>query len=336
MKILVVKTSSLGDVVHALTAIREAKQNRPEIEIDWLVEKSFSDVARIAQQDGYIRTVIPISFREWRKKKPLGVFFHPAIKTLKKQLQSNHYDLVIDAQGLLKSTYLAKMAKAPIVGFDKHSARESLASRFYQKSYFVERQQHAIQRLRKLFSQALGYPVPKQIAAPKHHCDNKNILLFHGTTWDNKHYPVGRWRELVEQLRAQGYQILLPRYSQAEYDNACSIAEGFEGVTILPKQSLPEMIETIKNIHSVISVDTGLAHLSAYLGIPTIALFGPTNPYLTGVTGMHNDNLSGLMHCAPCLKRRCHLVDTQHQQQVPCMQNITAEQILKKHQKILK
>ncbi len=330
MKILVVKTSSLGDVVHVLTAIREAKQNRPDIQIDWLIEKNFADIAHLAQQDGYIHTVIPIAFRQWRKKKPLSIFFHPAIKALKQQLQNKHYDLVIDAQGLLKSVYLAKMAKTPIVGLDKHSAREPAASYFYHKSYFVERQQHAIQRLRKLFAQALDYPLPKQIETPVHQCQNKNILLFHGTTWDNKHYPISRWRELVEQLQKQGHQILLPRYTQAEYDNACAIAKGFDDITILPRQSLPEMIETIKTVASVISVDTGLAHLSAYLGIPTIALFGPTNPYLTGVTGKNNSNLSGLMHCAPCLKRRCRLVDEQHQQQAPCMLDITAEQILKK------
>lgn len=330
MKILIVKTSSLGDVVHSLTAVREAKQNRPDVQFDWLVEKSFADVARLAQDDGYIENIIPISFRQWRKK-PLGLFFHPEIKQLRSLLRNTKYDLVIDAQGLLKSVYLAKMAKSPIVGFDKRSAREPLASHFYQSDYFIERQQHAIQRLRQLFAKALDYTLPSKIDTPTHQGIEKTVLVFHGTTWNNKHYPIRRWRELVQALQDDGYRVLLPQYSQQEYQNACAIAEGFEAATVLPKQSIPEMINTMKTVKAVISVDTGLAHLSAYLGIPTTALFGPTNPYLTGVVGEDSHNLSGLMHCAPCLKRRCHLVDEQHQQQVPCMQDISTERILQHH-----
>lgn len=348
MKILLVKTSSLGDVAHTLTAIREAKQQRPELVIDWLVEAAFSDVAELAKQDGHIHQIIPINFRQWRKQKPLVFFYHPEIKALKQRLQAANYDLVLDAQGLFKSVYLARLAAAPISGLDKQSARESWASYAYQQRYRVPKNQHAIHRLRQLFSQAFNYELPdwqtqqntpysgKPVAAnPSNNRlttanQSPTILLVHATTWDNKHYPVSRWRELVQRLTEQGYQILLPQYTQAEYDNAMAIAEGFSHIEILPKQSIQSLICTMQTVSAVVSVDTGLAHLSSYLGIPTVVLFGPTNSLLTGVIGINSQNLSGQAACAPCMKRHCyHQADTtEQQQQPPCMTAIDSEAIV--------
>lgn len=331
MRVLLVKTSSLGDVAHTLAAIREAKQQRPELVIDWLVEAAFFDVAELAQQDGTVAQIIPIAFRQWRKKKPFGLLGNPEIKALKERLQAVNYDLVIDAQGLLKSAYLSRLADAPISGLDKQSAREGWASYAYTYRYPVAKHQHAIHRLRKLFAQALHYELPSwednHVALPSG--KKPSILLVHATTWDNKHYPVSRWRALVKRLTAQGYCVLLPRYNEAEYENAQAIATGFEQVEILPKQSIQSLIATMQTVSAVVSVDTGLAHLASYLHIPTVVLFGPTNPRLTGVIGISSRNLSGQMACAPCMKRTCYHQEknTTQQQQSPCMDDISSEVI---------
>lgn len=331
MKILLVKTSSLGDVAHTLMAIREAKQQRPELVIDWLVEEGFTAVAQLAQQDGYVAQVIPIAFRQWRKKKPFGILGHSKIRELKTQLKAANYDLVIDAQGLLKSAYLSRLAGVPISGFDRQSAREGLASYAYTNRYAVGKHQHAIHRLRKLFAQALNYRLAEwQMSQVPFNADKQpTILLVHATTWDNKCYPINRWRELVQQLTEQGYRILLPQYNTAEFENASAIAQDFEAVDILPKQTIASLITTMQSVSAVISVDTGLAHLASYLQIPTVALFGPTNPRLTGVLGRNSQNLSGQVACAPCMKRKCYRQGKtrSQQQQAPCMDAINSETI---------
>ncbi len=306
MKVLLVKTSSMGDVVHTLTAVHEAKARRPDLRIDWLVEADFADIARLAQQNGDIEQVIPIRFRRWRQKKPFSVFFHPVIKQLKQQLRSHQYDRVLDAQGLLKSVFLARLAGAPITGFDRNSAREGLAARFYQQSLAIGKNQHAIARLRQLFSQTFAYTLPPQ--PPVIHRHNKlidnQILFFHGTTWDNKAYPTTQWRGLAQQLTASGYQVVIPQHGEAEKQVATTIAAGLNAAIVLPEQRLSELIDQLKTARAVVSVDTGLAHLAVYLGVPTVMLFGPTRADLTGGIGAHTINLVGQAADTGSMKRQ--------------------------------
>ncbi len=304
MKVLLVKTSSMGDVVHALTAVREAKMQCPNLQMDWLVEEAFADIADIARQQGDIHQVIPIRFRQWRKRRPFGVFFNPSIRALKKNLRDKHYDYVLDAQGLLKSVFLAKQAGAPIIGFDQHSVREVLAASFYQQTYGVAKEQHAIARLRQLFSQAFNYPLLPIVPALSHQAPgDKCVLLFHGTTWQNKCYPTTHWHELAKCLTQRGYRVLIPHRGKTEFATANQIAGGIEGVEVLPEQSLKTLRQILLSISAVISVDTGLAHLAIHLGVPTIMLFGPTRPELTGGLGTHTVNLVGQASDTASMKR---------------------------------
>ncbi len=304
MKVLLVKTSSMGDVVHALTAVREAKIQCPNLQMDWLVEEAFADIANIAKQQGDIYQVIPIRFRQWRKRRPFGVFFNPSIRALKKNLRAKHYDCVLDAQGLLKSVFLAKQAGAPIIGFDQHSVREVPAALFYQQAYAVAKEQHAIARLRQLFSQAFNYPLLPTLPTLSHQAqEDRYILLFHGTTWQNKRYPTTHWHALAKCLTQQGYRVLIPHRGETELATAKRIAEGVEGAEVLPEQSLESLQQILLNTSAVISVDTGLAHLAIYLGVPTIMLFGPTRPELTGGLGAHTVNLVGQASDTASMKR---------------------------------
>ncbi len=325
MKVLLVKTSSMGDVVHTLTAVREAKSRCPDLHIDWLVEADFADIAELAKQQGDIHQVIPIRFRQWRKRKPFGVFFNPDIQSLKQRLVDEQYDLVVDAQGLIKSAFLARLAEAPIVGLDKTSVREKLASSCYQQVYHVAKEQHAIHRLRQLFSQIFDYTLLDDVPSlARQRQKDKQVLLFHGTTWDNKRYPTGHWHALAKRLSEQGYRVLLPYQGDDEYATAQHIAKGIERVEILPEQSVSELHQTLIETSAVISVDTGLAHLAVYLGIPTVMLFGPTRPELTGGLGAHTINLVGEAGDTASMKRESY-----HQQAFSAsMTAITIDEIL--------
>jgi len=156
MRVLLIKTSSLGDVLHTLPALTDAAEAIPGIRFDWVVEEAF---AEIPEWHPAVGRMIQVAIRRWRKA-PLKAILSGEWTTFRRQLRAREYDLVLDAQGLIKSALLSRMAKGRVVGLDKNSAREPLASRFYQQGFPVERGEHAIVRLRKLFAKALDYELP--------------------------------------------------------------------------------------------------------------------------------------------------------------------------------
>ena len=212
MKVLLVKTSSLGDVVHTLPALTDAQRALPGIQFDWVVE----GFAEIPAWHPAVAQVIPVAIRRWRKH-PLQALRKGEWQRFKARLREGRYDLVIDAQGLLKSAWLTRYVKAPVAGLDRESAREPIAARFYDRCYAVPRDQHALERVRQLFAQALAYPLPQdvadygldreQMAAPS---DQPYLLFLHGTTWPSKHWPEAYWRELAERMSDFGWAIRLP------------------------------------------------------------------------------------------------------------------------------
>ncbi len=160
MKVLIVKTSSMGDVIHTLPALTDAQKAIPNIQFDWVVEQPF---AEIPKWHGAVNQVIPVAIRRWRKNL-FSAQTWQAWKSYKQQLQATQYDAVIDAQGLLKSAVLVtRLANGTKYGYDKQSAREGLSSCFYDKTFDIPYQQHAVERIRKLFAMALGYDLPTTI-----------------------------------------------------------------------------------------------------------------------------------------------------------------------------
>lgn len=310
MRVLLIKTSSLGDVIHTLPALTDALRALPGIQFDWVVEEGF---AEIPTWHPAVANVIPVAIRRWRKNL-WQTFRKGEWHQFKKRLRDTRYDLVIDAQGLLKSAWLTRYVKAPIAGLDKASAREPMAARFYDRPYAVARGQHAVERLRQLFGQALGYAVPaglgdygldrSRLLEPG--ADAPFVLFLHGTTWDSKHWPELYWRQLAERMIGQGLEVRLPWGSPAEKARAERIADGLDNAVVLPKLNLAGVARVLAAAQGCVAVDTGLGHLAAALDVPTLSLFGPTNPGLTGAYGKSQVHLAAdYPACAPCLQKKC-------------------------------
>ncbi len=305
LHILVIKTSSLGDVIHTLPALTDARQAIPGIRFDWVVEESFAEVP--AWHAG-VERVIPAAVRRWRKN-PFKAVYSGEWGTFCRAIGCKKYDAVIDAQGLFKSAWLTRFSHGESWGMDKFCAREPLASRFYQNRLNIDKAQHAVERVRQLFAKALGYPVPQgqgqyAIAASLSTRSTGNYLVFlHGTTRADKHWPVIYWKELARHYSEQGTEILLPWGNETERLRAEHIAQNLSGVKILPRSTLSELASIIGGARAVVSVDTGLAHLSAALDIPNITLYGPTDPGLVGTYGKNQLHLcaTGMeaVHTAP-------------------------------------
>lgn len=295
MRVLVIKTSSLGDVVHTLPALTDAAAHFPDIEFDWVVEAGFSQVP---SWHARVNRVIPVALRRWRKH-PLQARKSGEWAEFKRDIGAVKYDAVIDAQGLLKSAVLCRYAKGPRYGLDKQSAREPLASRFYHHKIAVPKGQHAVERTRQLFAAALGYQVPDALGdyqidrnrLPGNSHNGDYLLFFHGTTWPTKHWPDSYWLELAQKLASTGLRILLPWGSDVERQRAEQIAAVDDHVDVLPRSSLSELASIIAGAQAVVSVDTGLAHLTAALAVPNITLYGPTDPKLVGSYGAHQLHL---------------------------------------------
>lgn len=288
MRVLLIKTSSLGDVVHTLPALTDAQRAIPGIQFDWVVEEGF---AEIPAWHPAVAQVIPVAIRRWRKNL-LQTLRTGEWRRFKARLRETRYDLVIDAQGLLKSAWLTRYVKAPVAGLDRDSAREPMASRFYDRRYTVPRDQHALERVRQLFAQALGYALPQaigdygldraQLAAPG---EEPYLLFLHGTTWPSKHWPEAYWRELAERMSAFGWAIRLPWGNAEEKARAERIADGIAGASVLPRLNLGGVAKVIAGARACVAVDTGLGHLAAALDVPSISLYGPTLPGRVGAYG---------------------------------------------------
>ncbi|CDL84070.1 lipopolysaccharide heptosyltransferase RfaC [Xenorhabdus szentirmaii] len=291
MRVLLVKTSSMGDVLHTLPALTDAQQHLPDIRFDWVVEEGF---AQIPTWHDAVENVIPVAIRRWRKN-----WFRKDIREERaafwQQLQQYQYDAIIDAQGLLKSAFLVtRLAHGPKHGYDKKSIREPIASFFYDHCHTISKQQHAVERIRALFADSLGYAKPSgqgDYAIARHFLTQPPksaadyLVFLHATTRDEKHWPEEHWRQLIASIEHTGMRIKLPWGAEHEHQRALRLAEGFTHVDVLPKLTLSEVAQVLAGAQSVISVDTGLSHLTAALDRPNITLFGPTDPGLIGGYG---------------------------------------------------
>ena len=305
-RILLVKTSSLGDVIHNLPVVNDILQQYPDTKIDWVVEEAFADIPKLHPS---VDTIFTVAIRRWRKQ----VFRKKTwreISIFKQAVSNNRYDLVIDTQGLIKSAIISKCAQGPKYGHDKSSAREPFASCFYDHKYEVLRDQHAVVRNRETAAYACGYG--KLNDAPNYGIGNHSanhfslgllkpyVIGLHGTSKNSKLWPAKLWIGLAKVLAEQGMHLALPWASEAEHTRANEIAMKLNNVTVLPKCSIAQLASIIGSAHAAIGVDTGLSHLATALDIPTVAIYTDTNPALTGVypgAGSPAINLGGIAQC---------------------------------------
>lgn len=283
MRILLVKTSSLGDVIHNLPVVTDLRTHFPDASIDWVVEEGFADIAGLHPG---VRRVIPVALRRWRKSL-LALATWGEMSAFRAALQEQSYDLVIDTQGLLKSALIARMALGKRCGYAAAAAREPLAARFYDACFDVPQELHAVQRNRQLAALAAGYaaaPAPDYgIAVSPAPTFLQSALLLTATSRDDKLWPEERWIEVGQALRGRGLTCLLPAGSKVERERAARIAQAIPGAIVLPPMRLAELAAQLAAARIVIGVDTGLVHLAAALGRPVLALFSASDPALTGV-----------------------------------------------------
>ncbi len=315
MRVLIVKVSSLGDIIHTLPAVTDAHLAHKDLVFDWVVEENFVEVP---SWHPAVDKVIPVAIRRWRKNL-LKTYMRKEYRNFKHALQSEHYDLIIDAQGLIKSGAISRLSRGLTVGLSNRTIREPLATLFYNKVYSVPWTEHAVDRVRQLFSRALKHRYDKDLVnygLDTSRFDNgetsidgieegKSVVFLHGTTWATKHWPEHYWRHLAHIANEAGYKVLLPWGDDQEKQNAEFIARDNTHAIVLDKQPLGGIARMINRSAGVIAVDTGLGHLAAALSKPTVSLYGPTDPGLTGTFGDRQLQLNSNLNCAPCVKKVC-------------------------------
>jgi len=311
VRVLIVKVSSLGDIIHTLPAVTDAVRAHRNLQFDWVVEENFVEVPAWHPA---VDKVIPVAIRRWRRSL-IKTYMQREVRAFRHALQGEHYDLVIDAQGLIKSGIISRLSRGLTVGLSNKTIREPLATLFYNKVYSVPWNEHAVGRVRKLFSRALKYRYDKstvdygldieRIDPNRFASARKRVAFLHGTTWATKHWPWIYWRQLAQIASDSGYEILLPWGDVEEKRRAEAIATGIDRAIVLDKLSLTGIARELNRSTGVIAVDTGLGHLASALAKPTVSVYGPTNPDLSGTCGRRQLHLSSDLSCAPCVKKVC-------------------------------
>ena len=301
MKILIVKLSSLGDVIQTMPVVSDLLQAYPDAQIDWVVEEAFAPL--VARVQGLHR-VLPIAQRRWRK-----AFFQAQTRAERRafitQLHTQAYDAVIDFQGLIKSALVARQARLAPGGFRATYANGSEACSYeWPVRYLLDRaipmaqRIHAVARYRSLASAALGYALQGLPVYRLNHAGvapQATVVLAHGTTRADNEWPQECWIELGRKLVAGGVSVALPQAGAAEWALANSIAKAIgPQAQVWPRMALPELLDQMAACIGVIGVDSGLSHLAVALDLPHVQIFSQPRAWRAGPVGkLHQVALGG-------------------------------------------
>lgn len=279
--LLLVRLSSLGDVLHTFPVATDIRRERPGALLHWAVEEAY---APLVQLHPGVSRIIPVALRRWRRRLLKGATWSE-IGALRKVLGAQPFDAILDTQGLLKSVLVAKMARGPVHGFGRRTAREPLASRFYDFKYEFSASDHKVERYREVAARALGYarasapdygiqaPAPPGFAPAQPYC-----VLLHSTAREAKLWSEDAWRDVGRALEAKGVRCVLPWGSDAEQSRSRRIAGGLSGAVVPPRLSIADAAGLIGAAKAVIGVDTGLMHLAAALRVPVVGIFCDSEP----------------------------------------------------------
>lgn len=299
-KILLLKMSSMGDLIHCLPALTDL-QKAPEwadAEVTWVAEEAFIDIPTLHPR---VKNVVPVALRRWKKRLGDAQTWRD-YRVLKQSLRQEHWDVIVDCQGLLKSAWVARMAKQPVSGYDKHSIKEPVAACFYQHRYAVSKTLPAVERNRQLLAQALGYQISGKpdfglpILAPHALTPERAfVALIHGTSAEAKEWPEAAWVALGQRLNQNGLACVLFWGNERERLRAERIAAALEDGLVMPKLSIAAAGQIIAAAVAVVAVDTGLAHLANTQNRPLITLYLDSEPDLTGaIATAHTDKVRNL------------------------------------------
>jgi lipopolysaccharide heptosyltransferase I len=328
MKILVIKPSSLGDIIHALPFLKSVKETFPESEIDWVISEPLME---ILEHNPLINNLIPIDKDSWKKLKNLLLTISQIV-SLKKNLQSKHYDIVVDLQGLLRSGLITFFARSDSkMGFA--DAREG-SSLFYNRRVSASSAMHAVDRCLEV-ARAMGaqtdrieFPLnidkpQKEIAKNLTGNIDEYIVIVPSARWESKRWPAANFASLISEIPL--YSVIVG----SSGDNV--IAEEIIGrapmtdktINLCGKTSLSELVALIAGAKAVVSNDSGPMHIAAALDKPTVAIFGPTDPNKTGPYGWKENSklkvISAQVPCSPCREKECD--------DMQCMQSIEVKQV---------
>jgi heptosyltransferase-1 len=285
--VLFVKTSSLGDVIHHMPALTEARKRYPDCRFSWVVEEAIAPLVRLHPA---VNVVVPVASRRWRRALWTSSTWRE-IQQFSSELRKRRYDTIIDTQGLLRSALIARSARGPRHGYDAASIRERAASMFYDIRHNVGRAQHAVARNRALTGVALGY---EPMGRPEFGLDRLALappptepyaILLHATARPDKEWPAQHWVGLGRFLRARNLRVVLPWGNEAERIRSQSIARELSSADVPDLAPLDAVARLIAGASLVVGVDTGLLHLAAALGVPLVAVFAGSAPELTGPVG---------------------------------------------------
>ncbi len=297
-KILIVRVSSLGDVVHNMPAIADIRRLHPDAQVDWLVEESFTDLVELVEG---VRRAIPFSLRRWRKRL-FSLDNWREIQRFRRTLAAEKYDLVIDCQGLIKTAWVASWARGTLVGLGNRTdgaGYEWPVRYFYNKRVPIEPRTHVVERTRQLVAAALGDPRPEATDAIEFGIDTRRaalalseaglnlpvpyVVFVHATSRADKQWPETAWIELGQTLIRRGVSIVLPWGSETERETSDKLAKEFGAAAVVPpKLSLPAVVGLIDGAAATVGVDTGLVHIAAALKRPTVELYNFSTAWRTG------------------------------------------------------
>jgi len=287
----------MGDLMHALPALTDAAKKIPNIEFDWVVDENFSEVPLWHPK---VKSIITTNHRSW-KKNIFSTSLISELRTIKSRLNNINYDAVVDMQNNLKSAAISFLVKDFVHGLDKASAREYPSHLAYKFTYEISKKNHAISRQRQLLALSLNYEFDVQnidygiqkdkFERPNLELPDKFLFLVHNASWPTKMWSISRWQELIKLINKQGYMAILPSGSTKELERAQEIASVSEEALAIPTQSLNKTAFIIENATGCICSDTGLAHLSAMLGKPSVTLYSVTDEKLIGTRGNNQSHI---------------------------------------------
>lgn len=301
----------MGDVVHTLPALTDAARAHPAIAFDWAVDESFAD---IPMWHSNVEQVFPVDLRRWRRGLTTAAG-RSEISDLLKRLRANRYDAIVDLQGEFKSAFVARLAKGARYGYDGASAREWGAHLVYRKRFAVLKATHSMARMRQLLSQALSYSCDEdsfdygirreRLPSPALQIDRPYVIFIHSTSWESKNWPEQYWRELGDYVNEAGFSIVLPWGNEAERERSRRIASNGAQAIVLPKLSISEKAAIISGAAATVGLDTGLSHIAAALGVPSISLYGATDPNRCGTIGRNQIRIQSDFECIGCHETDC-------------------------------